>query len=211
MRRLAALLVAAVLGVPVLCAGQQVGLRRYTTADGLPHNSVTRIFQDSRGFVWIATVDGVSRFDGHAFRNYGAPDGLPRAVITRIGETGGMLWFATRSGQIVRANDSPAGPAFLPEHSAVPPGGGARVDVPSRLHGLIFEDRERATAPLVVRGTSAAVSDLLEDAHGNVWIGTSGAGVFTVPAEPAVNYVAADELPDAHVIRIVEARDVFMR
>lgn len=42
----------------------------YTTRDGLPHNQVSSIAQDSSGFIWIATWDGLSRFDGYEFRNY---------------------------------------------------------------------------------------------------------------------------------------------
>jgi len=42
----------------------------YTTRDGLPHNQVRSIAQDSSGFIWIATWDGLSRFDGYEFRNY---------------------------------------------------------------------------------------------------------------------------------------------
>ncbi|HEV3486719.1 MAG TPA: hypothetical protein VG106_15005, partial [Vicinamibacterales bacterium] len=41
----------------------------------------------------------------------------------------------------------------------------------------------------------------------NLWVGTRGGGVFVIPAEPIVTYTAANELPDAHVLRVVEARD----
>ena len=42
----------------------------YTVADGLPSNVVINIIQDSRGFVWMSTAQGLARFDGHAFIVY---------------------------------------------------------------------------------------------------------------------------------------------
>ncbi len=45
---------------------------RLTTADGLPHNAVTGVVQDRSGFIWIATFDGLARYDGrtvNVFRN----------------------------------------------------------------------------------------------------------------------------------------------
>ena len=44
--------------------------RQYTTNDGLPHNFVNDVQRDYRGFIWVATVKGVSRFDGFQFTNY---------------------------------------------------------------------------------------------------------------------------------------------
>ncbi len=45
-------------------------VRTYTTGQGLAHNHVRSILKDRTGFLWIATWDGLSRFDGHAFKNY---------------------------------------------------------------------------------------------------------------------------------------------
>src|SRR5690242_503013 len=48
----------------------------YTVADGLAHNSVHRIFRDSRDLLWFCTAEGLSRFDGYNFINYGISEGL---------------------------------------------------------------------------------------------------------------------------------------
>ena len=45
-------------------------LRTFTKNDGLAHNFVQSICQDKTGFIWIATWDGLSRFDGVEFKNY---------------------------------------------------------------------------------------------------------------------------------------------
>ena len=41
--------------------------RRYTTLDGLPQMQTERLFQDSRGYIYIGTLSGFVRFDGHGF------------------------------------------------------------------------------------------------------------------------------------------------
>ncbi len=41
-----------------------------TMNDGLPHNSISDIYKDRQGFVWLCTWYGLSRFDGYSFRNY---------------------------------------------------------------------------------------------------------------------------------------------
>jgi ligand-binding sensor domain-containing protein len=38
--------------------------------DGLPETAVNWILQDSRGFIWLATYAGLSKFDGYKFTNY---------------------------------------------------------------------------------------------------------------------------------------------
>ena len=42
----------------------------YKMADGLPSNVVNSIIQDTRGFVWMSTSQGLARFDGHKFAVY---------------------------------------------------------------------------------------------------------------------------------------------
>jgi ligand-binding sensor domain-containing protein/putative methionine-R-sulfoxide reductase with GAF domain len=44
--------------------------KTYTTSEGLAHNSVKKCINDSKGFLWIITENGLSRFDGYQFKNY---------------------------------------------------------------------------------------------------------------------------------------------
>ena len=74
--------------VLLLIAGATVRTERlpikvYATADGLAHNEVNRIVKDSRGFLWFCTAEGLSRFDGYAFANFGTDQGLPHALRQR--------------------------------------------------------------------------------------------------------------------------------
>src|SRR5262245_36056717 len=83
---------------------EQLPVKKYTMADGLLRNEVNRIKQDSRGFLWFCTTDGLSRFDGYGFTNYTTNDGLPHRIVNDMVETrDGVIWIATNNG-LVRFN-----------------------------------------------------------------------------------------------------------
>jgi len=64
--------------------GTQLPLRHYSTADGLANNAVLSIASDSRGFLWFATAEGLSRFDGYGFANQTESTGLPQLVTSAL-------------------------------------------------------------------------------------------------------------------------------
>src|SRR5262245_7463469 len=83
----------------VAASAEQLPVKTYTTADGLLRDGVNRIKQDSRGFLWFCTNDGLSRFDGYGFTNYTTDDGLPHRVVNDLLETrSGAIWVATANG-----------------------------------------------------------------------------------------------------------------
>lgn len=65
---------------------QVVYLKNYSASDGLPGSQVNYLMQDSKGFIWIATDKGVSRFDGQHFKNFTTADGLESNEAFRIAE-----------------------------------------------------------------------------------------------------------------------------
>ena len=56
----------------------------YTTKDGLPSNSIYKSILDNHGFLWIATDNGIAKFDGKIFKTYTTAQGLPDNEITDI-------------------------------------------------------------------------------------------------------------------------------
>jgi signal transduction histidine kinase/CheY-like chemotaxis protein len=67
--------------------------------EGLSNNTIHKIFQDSRGVVWIGTLYGLNRFDGTSIKVYNKKQlGLPEDWITEIYEDENhMLWISSRS------------------------------------------------------------------------------------------------------------------
>lgn len=78
---------------------QELTWKRYTVHDGLVQSQVDGIFQDSRGFLWMATRAGISRFDGIHFENFTEKNGLLGQWIKEIGEDSEQnLWFLSDLG-----------------------------------------------------------------------------------------------------------------
>ena len=56
--------------------------------DGLANNDVFDITQDGRGYLWIATKDGLSKYNGEKFRNFRVPQGLPSNFVRAVAHDG---------------------------------------------------------------------------------------------------------------------------
>jgi ligand-binding sensor domain-containing protein len=54
-------------GAMPLCAQPGYRFDQWTTSNGLPQNSVVKIAQTRDGYLWLATHDGLARFDGVRF------------------------------------------------------------------------------------------------------------------------------------------------
>ena len=50
--------------------GIELRSKQMRTSDGLPNNSVRYLYQDSKGFLWLATLNGLSRYDGNSFLTF---------------------------------------------------------------------------------------------------------------------------------------------
>ena len=147
--------------IAVLVAGttfaEQLPVRAYGIADGLAGDSIADIVQDDRGYLWIATTDGVSRFDGGRFTTYDSSDGLPHARVHALLEgRDGTWWFATQGG-LAR---------FIPDRSA---------DSPA------FE--RVALDPLMTEAAPEPVFSLHEDRAGRLWAGGAGRLYVRDPVE----------------------------
>lgn len=59
-------------GLVSVCWGQGTSFcfRHLKVEDGLAQSTVTHLIQDSKGFMWFGTLDGLSRYDGYRFRNF---------------------------------------------------------------------------------------------------------------------------------------------
>ncbi len=73
------------------------------------------LFQDHQGFIWIASMSGLLRYDGTRAVKFGSQQGIPRAIIDEITEAAdGRIWVVSRDGLAVQS-----GERFVPV--ALPP------------------------------------------------------------------------------------------
>src|SRR5215510_3576708 len=80
---------------------------RLSLEQGLSQSTVLCMFQDSRGYIWLGTEDGLNRFDGVKFTVYkndpADPGSLPGNFVWAIDEDSqGNLWIATDGDGLVK-------------------------------------------------------------------------------------------------------------
>lgn len=86
---------------PCFVFGQSFTVFNYSVPDGLPSSEVYEIYQDKEGFMWFATDNGVTQYDGSEFHNYHLKDGLSDPVVFGFQEDEkNRLWFRTYSGKL---------------------------------------------------------------------------------------------------------------
>ncbi len=74
-----------------------------TIADGLSQNSVHCIHQDSRGFIWFGTQDGLNRYDGYNFKIYRRHPSDTTSISSNqvfviLEDKSGIMWVGTQGG-----------------------------------------------------------------------------------------------------------------
>lgn len=78
----------------------KMDVQHLTTSEGLSHNTVRYIFQDSKGFIWMSSLNGLSRYDGMSFRTFFPKDNgqlslTDRRVKHLYEDRHGFLWIST--------------------------------------------------------------------------------------------------------------------
>ena len=95
--------------IPGLYAQYHILFNHLTDANGLSQSSVTCIFQDSKGFMWFGTQDGLNRYDGYNFKVFkndpSDTTSLSENFIFSIYEIpSGQLYIETQSGILHQYN-----------------------------------------------------------------------------------------------------------
>ncbi|WP_205123548.1 ligand-binding sensor domain-containing diguanylate cyclase [Cognatilysobacter lacus] len=200
MSRLRACTAAALLVLCGTASAHSLGddfVEAWTTRDGLPHSTINGIGQTSDGYLWLATWEGIARYDGHEFRLYrrtdiaGLGDDSVRAL--HVGPRGD-LWAGSARGGIVRWH---AG-----HWDSRPPVGGLVTDLLEERGGRLWVATGRSGVVHIERdGTrgsvraaqglpSDTVNALARDARGTIWVATSQ-GLATLTTRSAQKYSGA--------------------
>ncbi len=137
-------------------------LEHLTTNEGLPQGTVYTTLQDSQGFVWLGTEDGLVRYDGNELARYAysrnARSGLSGNFVYQIVEDPGHdLWVALKDGGLARW---------------------------SRATDSFTVYRHDANPDSL---SSDAVRALLAGPDGRIWVGTSDTGINIV--DPATHHI----------------------
>ncbi|HEX4267392.1 MAG TPA: two-component regulator propeller domain-containing protein [Steroidobacteraceae bacterium] len=209
-------------------------LTHLTTADGLPQGTVRAVLQDSQGFMWFGTEDGLVRYDGQDFVRYGySPQrnrGLPGNFIRQIAEgphhniwiamNGGLArWNRARDDFTVYRHD-PHDPSSLASDDvnalSIDARGGiwigtadAGLDLLDPRTGRFAHLRHEVAAPGSL--ASNQVTALTRDRAGDLWVGTDSGLDELAPGQQAFRHfrsVPADphSLSSGFVTQVLEDR-----
>lgn len=78
------MLVISFLLINAYVSAQHALMQSFNINDGLVCNQIRGFCQDRKGFIWIMTWEGLSRYDGNTFRNYTVSEGLAYPLINAM-------------------------------------------------------------------------------------------------------------------------------
>jgi len=201
----------ATFAVPLCLIAELLPIRSYSTADGLAADHVDKIVADSRGFIWFCTPEGLSRFDGYRFKNYGVAEGLPSWSVNTLLETRSGEYLVGTNGGVCRFRPGGSGKFTtyllgkqfenyvnaLTEDSTGRIWCGTARGLFEMLSDHTFR-RQRLPAPVHGREWISVV-DILEDAGGKLWLATPN-GIYVIAKDGSVERIGKEDgLPNERV------------
>lgn len=174
-----------------------------TLDDGLSQSTVVAIAQDSRGFMWFGTENGLNRYDGYEFeyfrRERGNSNSLRSDFVYSLTADGdGQIWIGTNGGGLAHL-DSNTGSVRNFRHDAGNPN-----SIAGNIVRAVLLDRDgslwlgfrgagldrfepttgeftHVTLPVPESGSPVSVFALHQDVSGRIWVGTEQ-GLYAVDA-----------------------------
>ena len=176
--------------------------RLYTSNSGLPSSQIHEIYQDSRGFVWISTENGLARFDGMDFTTFrfsrGKSDVLASDLVPAVFEDSrGVLWVGTSLGlQVFDPDNSsfrrvdlgdPDSPPYVSDILEFRTGSGSSelwvatssqgiYILDTQTHALKEERREILSSNI----PTIFMNRIFQDSAGHVWLAGETGGLSVV-------------------------------
>ncbi|MEY3895956.1 MAG: hypothetical protein RLZZ214_1476, partial [Verrucomicrobiota bacterium] len=223
-------------GVADAAASSEVVVRVWQSQDGLPSNVVRSVVQGSDGYLWVATAEGLARFDGFEFQVI-EPEGelrRQRLAFSRLFATsGGQIWAATYQSGLFRVENGrlhkilenlripnqplvsqllqdPTGAVFFKrgtEYSQVLPGGSV---IPVTPGDDLLQEFDEDLKKQVAGGRVVEVDGrpVLRDRTGRTWqAGFDGGLTVAAEGEPAVPVELPERGQTYRVNELMEDRE----
>lgn len=180
---------------PIFTYKADARFERLTVEDGLPSGTVLGVLQDQQGFMWFATADGLTRYDGYQFKTFRHDPENPNSLshnntFALIETRDGLIWVGTDPGGLNVYNPKtntfqayrhdPQNPNSLPDDSvwALLEARDGSIWIGTR-GGLSHFNRKTGTFknylsdPENPRSLAGPVAQYLyQDRAGTIWVGT---------------------------------------
>jgi ligand-binding sensor domain-containing protein/signal transduction histidine kinase len=159
--------------------------RSWQREQGLPENYVRALAQTRDGYLWVASDEGVCRFDGVNFFSLGLPEGFQSGPVRVLfGDSRGALWIGTadgglnrwQEGGLVKFTTRDGLPADT--ITALAEDREGRLWVGTQAGLAVLQGNRAALPPGAERLSGKTVTTLYCDPQGVMWVGAAGAGIF---------------------------------
>lgn len=153
-----------------------------TIADGLPSDTINQLAEDRQGYLWLASDDGLARFDGRNYRIWRMEDGLTSNVVWTICvDANDRVWMGFEDG----------GVGYLE----------ANTRTFKRLEDPQFPELRDAT-----------LWSLAQTPDGDIWIGTAKQGLYRYRPNGRMQHFSAKagdaaSLPSDNIVGLEVAPD----
>ncbi len=163
--------------------------RQFSVLDGLPSNGINAIAEDAQGYLWIATRDGLARYDGVGFRIWRVGNGLPGNFVWTVHvDVQDRVWIGMRDAGLAMLDAERRTFRYYTSRSDPRIGDDTVWSLASTRDGALWFGTERGGLhrldarggitrymPRAGDATSLAfpgVTVLRTDPHGRLWVGT---------------------------------------
>ncbi|MDR0541168.1 MAG: response regulator [Dysgonamonadaceae bacterium] len=187
-----------------------------STLNGLPSNDVQKVYQDREGFIWIATRNGLSQYNGYEIKAYKSKNYnllSSNNIYCMVEDQNHRLWIGTNNGlnvldkttDIIHKIERPEFVENAVSCVLVTRNGKLFICTDKGLYQYIAETdscivyNKLNTGGILLQTT---VKSLLEDSRGDLWIGTWNEGLYRYETETGKWYAYPQMNPakSAHVI-----------
>lgn len=185
--------------------------------NGLPHNSIRSILQTRDGYIWLATMGGLVRFDGYRctiFNNRNTEAIKNNSMLALVEDPDGVLWAGCADGRLYRYENgdfasSEVGTKLLTDSiNALCCGRDGALWIGTYGGGVKRFLKGKATTYTSRDGLSNdVVYAVREDREGSIWIGTDGGGLNRLKDGRFTVYTTKDGLSNDSVYAIEEDKD----
>src|SRR5690554_3075967 len=194
-------------------------IKKLSSADNLPTDEIKSVYQGKDGYIWIATLDGLCRYDGYSVKTYKnnlyAPDLLSSNEINVvqedennniwIGTTGGINVYNKKTGEIRQVGQGVLGEKVEVQDIITTKNKEVWVGTSKGILRYISSEDSfvyytNALTDYNLRGND--IKSLEEDKRGQIWIGTWNEGLtrFDPQQERFIPYPQINERNSAHFI-----------